>query len=329
MSKRKLRIWRMGLLSLIALLLPGVQIWAQEKVEFPKKPITFIIPMEPGSAMDTIGRPLADLMQKELGQPLMIVNKPGAAGTIGLRDVYGAKPDGYTIGIANTVHYAKLLGLVPFDHHDMTVIGAPSGGVPAIMCSVARPWKSVKELVDYAKSHPGEVKVATTSKGAYWWLAAKAFERASEIKMNILAQPGGGAMVVTQVAGAHVDVGVCGLPESRSQVQAGNIRLLAVFGRQRVPGYEQVPTLIESGCNVEVLGVVSLVAPKGLSKPANDVLAQAFGRAVKNPIFQKTMAEMGAIAIGIVGDEAIKFLDEQAIVLLPLLKEAGLIKSPQ
>lgn len=312
----------------IILLLSSLQVWSQEKIDFPKKPITFIIPMEPGSATDSISRPLTELMQKELGQPLMILNKPGAAGTIGLRDVYGAKPDGYTIGVANTVHYAKLLGLVPFDHHDMTVIGVPSGGVPAILCASARPWKSVKELIDFAKNRPEEVKAATTSKGAYWWLATKAFEKASGIKMNVLAQPGGGAMVVTQVAGGHVDVGVCGLPESRSQVQAGNLRYLAVFGRHRVPGYDQVPTLIESGVNVEVLGILSLVAPKGIPKPVYDILAQAFEKSVKSQVYQNTMAQMGAIVVGMTSDEAVKFMDAQANVLQPLLKEAGLIKSP-
>jgi len=317
-------IFLLVLIGIFFLVIPG---WAKEE-KFPKKPITFIIPMEPGSSMDRAGRPLAELMQKELGQPLMIVNKPGAAGTIGLRDIHGAKPDGYTIGIANTVHYAKLIGLVPFDHHDMTVIGVPSGGVPAVICFADRPWKSVQEFIEFAKKQPGEVKAATTSRGAYWWLATKAFEKAAGVRMNVLAQPGGGAMVVTQVAGGHVDVGFCGLPESRSQVQAGKLRLLAVFGRQRVPGYDQVPTLIESGCNVEVLGIMSLVAPKGLPKMEYDILTSSFEKAVKSPTFHETMAQMGALAVGMVSTEALKFMDEQANVLVPLLKEAGMIKSP-
>lgn len=316
-------IFLLVLIGILFLVIPG---WAKEEEKYPKKPIIFIIPMEAGSSMDRAGRPLADLMQNELGRPLMIVNKPGAAGTIGLRDVYGAKPDGYTIGVANTVHYAKLLGLVPFNHHDMTVIGVPSGAVPAVMCFAERPWKSIKEMIAFAQTRPGEVKAATTSRGAYWWLATKAFEKGAGVKMNVLAQPGGGAMVVTQVAGGHVDVGFCGLPESRSQVQAGKVRLLAVFGRQRVPGYDQVPTLIESGCNVEVLGVMSLVAPKGLPKAEYDVLASSFQKATKSPVFHKTMADMGAIAVGMVGSEAVQFMDEQANVLLPLLKEAGMIK---
>jgi len=301
--------------------------WAKEE-KFPKKPITFIVPMEAGSAMDRVGRPLAELMQKELGQPLMIINKPGAAGTIGLRDVYGAKPDGYTIGIANTVHYAKLIGLVPFNHHDMTVVGVPSGAVPVVMCNAERPWKAINELIAFAQKNPGEVKAATTSRGAYWWLATKAFEKAAGIRMNVLAQPGGGAMVVTQLAGGHVDLGFCGLPESRSQVQAGKIRPLAVFGRQRVPGWEQVPTLIESGCQVEVLGIVSLVAPKGLPKGEFDALAAAFAQAVKSSEFQNTMAQMGAITVGLISDQAVQFMDEQANVLIPLLREAGMLKSP-
>ena len=97
----------------------------------------------------------------------MVLNKPGAAGTIGLREVYGAKPDGYTIGLSNTAHFAKLMGLVPFTHHDMTVIGIPFAGVPAVIFAADRPWKTIKDLVGYAQSRPGEVKAASVSRGAF------------------------------------------------------------------------------------------------------------------------------------------------------------------
>ena len=293
---------------------------------YPRKPITFIIPNEAGSSMDSSGRPLAELMQKELGQPMLIVNKPGAAGTIALRDVHGAKPDGYTVGLAATAHYAKLVGLVPFDHNDLTVIGVPAGGVPGIMVPADRPWKSVKELIEHARSRPGELKVATTTRGGYWWLATKALEKAAGIKLNILSQPGGGAMVVTQVAGGHVDLGVAGLPESRSQIQAGTIRFLAMFGSRRVPGYEQIPALAEAGYRAEVLGVMALVAPKGLPKPVHEALARAFAVAAKGAAYEKSLAQMGAVRLGLVGDEAVKFLDEQAGVMRPILSDAGLLK---
>jgi tripartite-type tricarboxylate transporter receptor subunit TctC len=293
---------------------------------YPRKPITFIIPNEAGSSMDTSGRPLAELMQKELGQPMLIVNKPGAAGTIALRDVHGAKADGYTVGLAATAHYAKLVGLVPFDHNDLTVIGVPAGGVPGIMVPADRPWKSVKELVEHARSRPGELKVATTTRGGYWWLATKAFEKAAGIKLNVLAQPGGGGMVVTQVAGGHVDLGVAGLPESRSQIQAGTIRFLAMFGSKRVPGYEQIPALAEAGYRAEVLGVMALVAPKGLPKPVHEALARAFSVAARSPAYDKALAQMGAVRLGLVGEEAVKFLDEQAGVMRPILGDAGLLK---
>jgi len=293
---------------------------------YPRKPITFVIPVEAGSSMDSSGRPLADLMQKELGQPMIIVNKPGAAGTIGLRAVHGAKPDGYTIGLAQTAHYAKLVGLVPFDHNDLTVIGVPVGAVPGIMVPADRPWKSVTELVEYARSRPGQLKVATTARGGYWWLATKAFEKAAGIRLNVLAQPGGGGMVVTQVAGGHADLGVAGLPESRAQLQAGTIRFLSMFGDRRVPGYEQIPALAEAGYRAQVLGVMALVAPKGLPKPVYEALARAFAVAVRSETYDRTVAQMGGVRLGLVGEEARKFLDEQAGVMRPLLADAGLLK---
>lgn len=322
MTSERLRV---GITAIVAVLALGAG-GARAQEGYPRKPITFIIPVEAGSSMDSAGRPLADLMQKELGQALLIVNKPGAAGTIGLRDIHGARPDGYTVGLAQTAHYAKLVGLVPFDHGDLTVIGVPSGAVPGIMVPADRPWKSVTELVEHARSRPGELKVATTARGGYWWLATKAFEKAAGIKLNVLAQPGGGAMVVNQVAGGHVDVGVAGLPESRSQIQAGTLRFLAVFGSQRVPGYEQIPPLAGAGYRAEVLGVMALVAPKGLPKPVHEALARAFAVAVRSAAYERTVAQMGGVRLGLVGDEAQKFLDEQAGVMRPLLADAGLLK---
>ena len=299
---------------------------AAQDASYPRKPITFIIPNEAGSSMDTSGRPLADLMQKELGQPMLIVNKPGAAGTIALRDVHGAKPDGYTLGLAATAHYAKLVGLVPFDHNDLTVIGVPVGGVPGIMVPADRPWKTIKELAEHARNHPGQVKVATTTRGGYWWLATKAFEKAAGVKLNVISQPGGGGLVVTQVAGGHVDAGVAGLPESRAQLQAGTIRFLAMFGRQRVPGYEQIPALAEAGYQAEILGVMALVAPKGLPKAVHEALARAFAVAARSPAYDKAIVQMGGVRLALVGDEAVKFLDEQAGVMRPILADAGLLK---
>lgn len=324
MARRRIEIRKAAVAAAVLLGL-AFGAGAQEPA-YPRKPITFIIPNEAGSSMDSSGRPLAELMQKELGQPMLIVNKPGAAGTIGLRDVHGAKPDGYTVGLAATAHYAKLVGLVPFDHNDLTVIGVPTGGVPGIMVPADRPWKSIKELVEHARTRPGELKVATTTRGGYWWLATKAFEKAAGIKLNVIPQPGGGALVVTQVAGGHVDLGVAGLPESRSQIQAGTIRFLAMLGSRRVPGYAEIPALAEAGYQAEILGVMALVAPKGLPRPVHDALARAFTVAARSPAYDTAVAQMGGVRLGLVGAEAVKFLDEQAGVMRPILADAGLLK---
>ncbi len=327
MGKKRGKAGVVFLMAAVFLLI-GLQGWAAERDAYPRRPITYLIPMEPGSSMDSAGRPFCEFWQKELGQPLMIVNKPGAAGTIGIREVHAAKPDGYMIGQANSVHYAKFMGLIPFDHHDFDVIGILTGAIPGVFCGADRPWKTLKEMVAYAKSHPGEVKVATSSRGGYWWLATKGFEKAAGIKLNVLAQPGGGAMAVAQMAGGHVDIGVCGLPEATSQMRAGTVRLLAVFGRQRVSGYEEVPTLIESGVNVEILGINSVITPKGLPRPVYDTIVRTFEIAAKKPAYQKIMADLGATSPGIVGAEAVKYLDDQANTLYTIMKENGLLKSP-
>jgi len=327
MEQRKLVMGSICLFCAGLLLLSAIHAGAAEKESFPRKPITYIIPMEPGSSMDSTGRPFCEAWQKELGQPIMIVNKPGAAGTIGQREVFNAKPDGYTIGQANSVHYAKFIGLIKFDHRDMSVIGIPNAGVPAVWCAADRPWKTIKELVDYAKAHPGQVKAATASRGGYWWMATKVLERAAGIQLNVLAQPGGGGMAITQLAGGHVDLAICGTPEASAQLRAGTIRLLAVFGKDRVPGYD-APSLVESGINADILGINSVVAPKGIPQPVYEVLTKTFQKAVNNQEFLDFLVKLGAICPKLAGEEAAKYLDQQAAILKPIIQDAGMMKAP-
>lgn len=166
-------------LSLISLVLAGCGSQQKEALKYPTKPVTMIVPFEAGSGSDIVARQLNELAAKKLGQPVAVVNKPGAAGSIGLQEIYNAKPDGYTIGtIPNNIVTCKLQGLLPYNHHDYEILGIYQYDAAAVYVSSKRPWKTLKEVVDYARAHPGELKIATSSKGAIWHLATVAFSDA-------------------------------------------------------------------------------------------------------------------------------------------------------
>ena len=133
---------------------------------YPVKPINFIVPIEAGADADVLARPLAQKVSTVLGKPLVVVNKPGAASAIGLREIYAARPDGYTIGIGWAVLIInKLQGILPFDHNDVTVLGTYATYTPIIVVSTKSNFKTIQEMMAFAKSHPGELSLATTEIG--------------------------------------------------------------------------------------------------------------------------------------------------------------------
>jgi tripartite-type tricarboxylate transporter receptor subunit TctC len=299
----------------------------KEAAQYPTKPITCIFPTEAGSMLDTLSRPLLQIAEKKLGQPIMVVNKPGGGLIAGLRDVVDAKPDGYTIGFGvGNLSYAKLLGLVPFDHRDFDVLAIPYYAVPVVTVPANSKFNSVAEIVEYAKANPKQLRVVTSTKGGAWWVATRMLARAAGIEVNEISPPGGGGAVVLQVAGGHADVGVHGIPEAKSQIDAGNIRVLATFGTERIPGFENVPTLKELGYNVEFLATNTAVAPKGLPKDVKQKLLSALEDSIKDPQYQEFVKKNSAVVLGKLGDDAARYLDQQLGEIEPILQEAGLIK---
>ena len=150
----------------------------QAAEKFPVKPIDFIVPLEAGSDGDVIARPVMQKVSQILGHPVMIVNKPGAGSSLGYREVYRAKPDGYTIGWGSaTLISNKLQGISPIDYHDFTMLGTFATYFPVIVAATntKRPFKTIQEVMSYAKAHPGEVSMATGGIGQNWWVASMSF----------------------------------------------------------------------------------------------------------------------------------------------------------
>jgi tripartite-type tricarboxylate transporter receptor subunit TctC len=293
------------------------------------KPINFIVPIEAGADADVLTRPLVQRVSKRLGKPVIVVNKPGAASSIGIREIYNAKPDGYTIGLAWAVLIIdKLQGILPIDQNDFTIIGTYATYTPIIVASTKtqRNFKTIQEMMAFAKAHPGDVSIATTAVGGSFWVAAQAFQANSGLTFNIIPQPGGGAYSVAQVAGGHTDLAVLALGSAKSQIDAGNVRFLANFGSKRALGYENVPSLKDVGLDVHWESTQIVIGPPKMPKDVTERLVKVFEEEAKDPEFQKFITEQNAAPHYLPPGKALQFFNEQRDVCRIVMEKAGILK---
>src|SRR4030042_4650612 len=179
--------------------------------QYPEKPIVFIVPVEGGADADILSLPLCQKASTILGQPILIVNKPGAGSSIGYREVHDAKPDGYTIGMGHiTLITNKMQGLLPYDHHDFSLMGTyyRFGFNVFASTKTRRPFKTIQEAISFAKSNPGEMSIATAAVGQGIWFATMIFTTGTGIQANVIPQAGAGGLVVVQAAGGHPGLGL-------------------------------------------------------------------------------------------------------------------------
>ncbi len=302
--------------------------WAAEK--YPVKPVNFIVPLETGSDGDLAARPLVEKVSPVMGQPVVVVNKPGAGSTIGYYQIHDAKPDGYTVGMGTvTLVTSKLQGLFPYDHHDFSLLGTFYRWPPIIVAS-ARSKKSLKtmgEVLSYAKSHPGEVSVATAGVGQSQWIAAMAFIESTGVNFNAIPQEGAGGVTVAQVAGGHTDLAVLGVGSAKSQIEAGNLIPIAVLGTKRLPGnLSYVPTLKETGHDVswESFGVV--IGPPKIPKEIADKLVHGFEVGAKDSGYVRYLESRSANEFYLPPDQIMKFCDGYTSLVRGIMGKAGLLK---
>ena len=306
----------------------GNQIQAAAK--YPVKPITMIIPMEVGSDADIIARPQMEKASAILGKPVVVVNKPGGGQTIGLREVFGAKPDGYTIGNGNlSIVLAKMQGLLPYDYHDFTCISLCATSSTIILASTKtkRPFKNFEEVVSFAKANPGEVSLVTSATGGPMWLTGVLLQEKTKLKFNMIPQEGSAGFVVSQLAGGHADIGVTFFPSAKPQIEAGTARCIAVAGNERIPGkYNNIPTLKEIGYDVSVYSFASVIGPPKMPEEIVEKLVKAFEIVMKDPEIQDHCAARNYLVNYLPREQFIDFLNTERAIYRPVLERAGILK---
>lgn len=260
--------------------------------QFPAKEIQIIIPYAPGGATDLIFRALAASAEKYLGKPVIIVNRAGGGGTIGYTEGAKAKPDGYTLTAAITP-----LTILPhqvttaFTYKDfepiINVVSDPSMFLVRADCQ----WKTLKEFIDYARKNPGMITVGNSGAGGGVHLVALAFEKAIGAKFNHIPFSGGGPSV-TALLGGHIHAVSVSPPEGISHVQAGKLKIMALFAEKRLEMFPDVPTVKEQGIDFAMGMWRGLAAPKGTPPDIIAKLHDAFKKAMDDPAFRKSAKDM-------------------------------------
>ena len=310
---RKLMIILLGIL-LVVVLSSGV-------FAFPDKPIKAIIGYEAGSSSDIAGRTFLQMVEKDLGQPVMIINKPGASSALAMREVFASKPDGYTFGLSCSINVLKFQGLLPQNHRDFDVLGVPSLTWSVLAVPAKSPFKTAKELIEFAKANPGKLRFTTTTKGAVYWIQAKYLERVTGTRFNLVINPGGSNFVVTQLGGNHADVGFTSYKALQSQIDAGNARVLAVTTEKRVPGFTNLPTFKEQGYDIVLTSWVAHVAPKGLPPEVSKKLLEAYKKVSSSPEWKEWCDQKGSVpSPDNIGEGGAKFLDQDGEMQKPILE---------
>ncbi len=275
------------ILSLI--LLVGISIQA---AEFPTKEVQIIIPYAAGGATDLIFRALAATTQKYLGKAVIVVNRPGGGGTIGVTEVQQAKPDGYTLLSAITPltilpHQVK----TTFTYKDFEPIINVVKDPGMFLVKSDSPWKTLSEFLDYAKKNPGMITVGNSGAGGGVHLIALAFEKAAGVKFNHIPFAGGGPSV-TALLGGHINAVSVSPPEGIEHVKAGKLRIIALFAEKRFELFPDVPTVKEQGVDFTMGQWRGLAAPKGTPPDVIKKLHDAFKKGMEDPVFIKNAKDM-------------------------------------
>jgi putative tricarboxylic transport membrane protein len=298
--------------------------------KYPVKPITCITAVEAGADGDVLSRPALQKASQILGQPIVVVNKPGAGSSLGYRELHASKPDGYTIGWGSaTIITNKLQGVSPLDYRDFTMIGTLATYFPIIVASTKgnRQFKTIQEVITYGKAHPGELSMATAGVGQSWWIAAMAFLGGTGLNINTIPQPGTGAMTVAQVAGGHADLGIVALGSAKSMVEAGEVRFLATLGEKRAPApYDKIPTVKELGYDVSWESTNFLMGPPKMPKDIVATLVSTFDKVVNEPEFVKHANGLNARWEWIPPDKMVASFDKQRETVRPIMQKAGILK---
>jgi Uncharacterized protein conserved in bacteria len=308
-----------------ALMLSATAFTPTQAAEYPNKPITLVVPFATGGTTSILARLLADQVARDLGQPIVVDNRPGAGGNIGMDLVARAKPDGYTllmgpIGLAiNPALYANMT----FDPiKDLEPIGL-YGGVPNVL--VVRktlPVKSLAELIEHAKKNPKTLNYASNGNGTSSHLAAEMLNSEAALEMTHIPYKGGGP-AMQDLLGGQVDMLFDQAPAVLPQVQAGNVIALGISSMKRSDVAPDIPAVSETIPGFDMTVWFGWLAPKGTPQPIVERINKAMNKALADPEFKAKLASMSVTPMPSTPKEFADFLRSETERWGKVVRQSG------
>lgn len=295
--------------------------------DYPNRPIKLIMPNAPGSSIDTLGRILSTRLGETLGQSIIIENRAGASGVLGMEVGKAAAPDGYTLIVASSSastiapHIQKK---VPFDTlNDFAFISTFAVMPNVLVVHPPLPINSVRELIDYAKTHPGKVHMASAGPGAASHLAGVALMNAAGFDSLHVPYKGGGPSIASVVAGeSHWTLAPA--PAAMAAVRNGRLRAIGHSLDKRHPLFGEMPTLSETVAGYDYSGWAGMLAPKSTPQPIMQKAFEALKEATQEPKMREAMRAQGADVTLIAFDEFRKFVERDLANNARIVKAAGM-----
>ncbi len=310
--------------ALLALLVTTAQ------AAYPERPITLIVPWGAGGGTDATARIIGALLEKELGQPVNVVNRTGGSGVVGHAAIASAPADGYTIGLI-TVEISMMhwQGLTELSGASYTPIGLVNADPAGLQVRADAPYKNVNDLVAAIKANPGKFKASGTGQGGIWHLAIAGMLQ--DMKVDPASAPwvpsNGAAPGLQDLVAGGVEIAPCSLPEARSLIDAGKVKSLAVMADKRAALYPNVPTLKEAtGSNWTMAAWRGIAAPKGVPADVRDKLVAAIKKIAAGKEYTDFMTQRGFGVIYEGPDEFAKFMAKADADLGATMKAVGIVK---
>jgi tripartite-type tricarboxylate transporter receptor subunit TctC len=294
---------------------------------YPNRPIKFVVPFPPGGNLDFVARNLQPKMQEVLGQPVLIDNRGGNAGMIGLE--YAAKQpgDGYTIVLGNTGTIAINQSVYPKMNYDAVKDFVPIGitTTNALLATIAGnvPANNLKEFVAYAKANPGKLNFAISGAGSGPHFGAEMFKRSAGLDIPVIFYKGSGP-VLTDLLGGQVQITMDAASVTITQIKAGKLKAIAVTGKTRLASLPDVPTFEEAGLSVDASGFQGVLAPAGTPPEAVARLSQALNAALAQPDLKEKFANAGLDTVSSTPAEFGAFIRSEIAKWNRVAKEANI-----
>ena len=293
-------------ITLVCLLWVG----SSQAQDYPKGPVQIVIPFGPGGLTDIFWRSISEFLGNNMKGTIVLVNKPGGGGVVGTSFAVNQKPDGYTLVAANSDPLSMspvFTPNVPYNpDKDVTYIAKLAAMAFTISVQSDSPFKTLEEVVAFAKANPKKLKCAVMGIGSTPHIILEVFNRDAKIEITPIPFDSGGESV-TNLLGGHTDLCIASVPSIKSHVLAGKVRLLALCSPKRIPDFPGVPTMTEKGYQKSSIATgVGLAGPNGIAPTIVSQWHEAIDRTLKDPKVLAIIEKLGGIVIDFKSGEGYK-----------------------